>query len=213
MQNVIRAAFIWVISTVGAWADGEATGDFDYYVLALSWSPNWCAVEGDARGSEQCDPSRDLGWVVHGLWPQYEDGWPSYCRHNFRNPSRGLTDAQADIFGAGGAAWYQWKKHGTCAGLEPQDYFDTVRKAYGAVVRPPVLRKLEKSVRLPAKVIEEAFLQSNPTWQANMLTITCKSDRIQEARLCLTRDLEPRKCGRDVSRDCSHPRALFDPVR
>lgn len=213
MRKAVWATVIWGMSALGLWADGEATGDFDYYVLALSWSPNWCAVEGDARGSEQCDSARDLGWVVHGLWPQYEEGWPSYCRHNFRAPSRGVTRAQADIFGDGGAAWYQWKKHGTCAGLEPADYYDTVRRAYEAVERPEVLRKLENPVRLPAKVIEQAFLQANPDWQANMLTITCKGDRIQEARLCLTKDLEPRKCGRDVRRDCSQTRALLEPIR
>jgi len=195
-----------------AMADGEA-GDFDYYVLALSWSPTWCALEGDARDAEQCDEGKDYGWVMHGLWPQYEDGWPSFCRTTFRAPSRGETGAMADIMGSGGSAWHQWKKHGVCSGLSPQDYYRLARLAYDNVIRPPVLRKLDDPVRVPAKVIEEAFLQSNPDWQANMITITCKSDRIQEARLCLTRDLEPRKCGRDTIRDCSATRALLDPVR
>ena len=63
-----------------AHADGEPAGEFDYYVMALSWSPTWCALEGDRRGSPQCDMDADFGWVLHGLWPQYESGWPSYCR-------------------------------------------------------------------------------------------------------------------------------------
>ncbi|WP_432448716.1 ribonuclease T2 family protein [Aliiroseovarius marinus] len=213
MRKLVLGGMMWLLAATGLWADGEAAGDFDYYVLALSWSPNWCAIEGDARGSEQCGAERDLGWVVHGLWPQYEDGWPSYCRNSARPPSRGMTNAQADIFGAGGAAWYQWKKHGTCAGLEAEDYFALARLAYERVNRPEVLRKLKDPVRLPAKLIEEAFLQANPEWEPDMLTITCRGDRIQEARLCLTRDLEPRICARDVRRDCSATKALLDPVR
>lgn len=196
---------------LAARADGERAGDFDYYVLALSWSPNWCKLEGDARGAEQCE--EDLGWVLHGLWPQYERGWPSYCPTVERAPSRGLTGAQADLFGAGGAAWYQWKKHGVCSGLAAENYYRLAREAYGRVNRPEVLRKLQDPVKLPADVVEEAFLQANPGWSRDMVTITCKSGYIQEARVCFTRDLEPRPCGRDAVRDCTLSDALLEPVR
>ncbi len=155
--------------------------------------------------------------MLHGLWPQYERGWPSYCRSDFRAPSRGQTGgAMADIMGgSGGSAWHQWKKHGTCSGLSPEDFYALSRMAYGRVIRPPVLRKLTDPVRLPASVVEEAFLQSNPGGlEADMITITCRDGRIQEARICLTRDLDPRRCGgADVLRDCTMDRALLDPVR
>jgi ribonuclease T2 len=196
-----------------AFADGERAGDFDYYVLSLSWSPNWCALEGDAEDSPQCDPARDLGWVLHGLWPQYDDGWPSFCRTAERDPTRRETAAMADIMGTSGLAWYQWKKHGRCAGLPPEDYFALARDAYGRVNLPDVFMRLDRSVRLPASVVEEAFLEANPGWEADTVTITCRSDRIQEARVCLTKDLEPRTCGADVVRDCRMQDALFDPVR
>ena len=124
-----------------------------------------------------------------------------------------MTAAQADLFGSGGAAWYQWKKHGSCAGIEAGAYYDLVREAFGAVNRPEVLRKLTQPVRLPASVVEEAFLQANPDWHPDMLTITCKGDRIQEARLCLTKDLKPRTCARDVVRDCTAQRALLDSIK
>lgn len=196
-----------------AHAEGERAGDFDYYVLSLSWSPTWCAIEGEQRGSPQCEPSKEFGWVLHGLWPQFEDGWPSYCRTQKRNPSRSDTAAMADIMGTSGSAWHQWNKHGRCSGLSSDDYFALARKAYQQVTRPPVLRKLDKRLRLPAQVIEEAFLEVNPMLSADGLTITCKSGRIQEARICLTQDLEPRVCGEDVIRDCRMRDAVFDPIK
>ena len=191
----------------------HTAGDFDYYVMALSWSPNWCALEGDSRGSPQCDDNADFGWVLHGLWPQYENGWPADCRHAFRNPSRGDTSAQADLFGSSGSAWHQWNKHGSCSGLPPGDYYAFAREAYGRITRPAVLRNLDRSVTLPATLIEDAFIRDNPFLTRDQITITCRSGRIQEARICLTRDLEPRTCGADVIRDCSLDDALFDPVR
>lgn len=194
-------------------ADGEAPGDFDYYVLSLSWSPTWCALEGDARGSGQCGAGAGFGWVLHGLWPQYETGWPSFCAGTMRNPSRAQTEAMADVMGSSGAAWHQWKKHGRCTGLTADDYFALARLAYGRITRPDLLRRLGKAVKVPASVIEEAFLAENPDLDPDMLTITCKAGRIQEARLCLTRDLEPRRCGADVVHDCTLQGALLDPVR
>ncbi|WP_226782066.1 ribonuclease T2 [Oceaniglobus trochenteri] len=193
-------------------AEGERAGDFDYYVLSLSWSPTWCALEGDARGAPQCAASADNGWVLHGLWPQFHRGYPSYCRTTARDPSRAQTAGMADIMGDGGAAWYQWKKHGRCAGLSADDYFATARRAYDAVTRPAVLRRLERAVKLPASVIEEAFLEENPALSADGLTITCKAGRIQEARICLGKDLAPMPCGRDVIRDCTLTDALFAPI-
>ncbi|MZR13644.1 ribonuclease T [Maritimibacter sp. DP07] len=207
----MRALILLLCLTGMARADGERAGNFDYYVLALSWSPNWCKLEGDARGSPQCD--RDFGWVLHGLWPQYEDGWPAYCPTTERAPTRRMTAAQADLFGDGGAAWYQWRKHGVCSGLAPEAYYDLARDAYAAVERPEVLRKIDRTFSIPATVIEDAFLQANPGWTADMVTVTCTSGHIQEARICLTKELEPRPCAPDVRRDCRLDDALLEPVR
>jgi ribonuclease T2 len=52
-------------------------GQFDFYVLALSWSPGFC--ENSGSRSRQCDSGRGLGFVTHGLWPQNEQGYPSFC--------------------------------------------------------------------------------------------------------------------------------------
>ena len=194
-------------------AEGEQAGRFDYYVLSLSWTPSWCALEGDARSSPQCDAGQGLGFTLHGLWPQYEAGWPSFCPSAARAPSRTMTAAMADIMGSSGLAWHQWRKHGTCSGLEAGAYFALSRRAYEAVARPELLRRLDREVRLSAEVIEAAFLEVNPGLDPEMLTVTCRANRIQEVRICLTRDLAPRRCGTDVIRDCTSPDALFAPIR
>ncbi|MGV6849139.1 MAG: ribonuclease T2 family protein [Marinibacterium sp.] len=208
------AGFRWlaVLVLIAGIGGGPArASDFDYYVLALSWSPNWCAMEGDADAAPQCDG--DAGWLMHGLWPQYEQGWPSSCATSATPPSRRQTAAMADIMGSGGLAWYQWKKHGTCSGLAAEDYFALARLAYERVNRPAVLRKLDQPVRLPASVIEDAFLRDNPDLSADGLTVTCRDGYVQEVRICLTRDLTPRDCAPDSRRDCTLDRALFTPVR
>jgi len=209
----MRWLLIWLFSALPALADGERSGEFDYWVLSLSWSPNWCARTGDAQNSPQCNTRHDHGWILHGLWPQYHRGYPSFCPTVERPPSRTMTLAMADIMGTSGLAWHQWKKHGSCSGLSAPDYYALSRRAYEQVNRPPILRQIDREMRLPASVVEEAFLQANPDWRPEMLTITCEDGYIQEARLCLSRDLKPVPCGRDVIRDCTLRDALFEPVR
>jgi len=205
--------FVAAFSGGFAHADGESAGDFDYYVLSLSWSSNWCAMEGDARGEDQCRPGKNLTFTLHGLWPQYENRWPAYCRTTARDPSRRQSAAMADIMGSGGLAWYQWKKHGRCAGLSAEDYFATARKAYASVTIPPVFSKLTKTLNVPASVIEQAFLEKNPALKRDMVTVTCKAGLIQEVRVCLAKDLTPRRCGSDTIRDCTLPDATLEAVR
>lgn len=202
---------LMVLTLLGGAAKADTPGDFDYYVLSLSWSPNWCTLEGDARQAEQC--TRNLGWSLHGLWPQYESGWPDYCQTPKAPPSRRMTEGMADIMGSSGLAWHQWKKHGTCSGLSADDYYRLSRLAFEAVKRPAVLRRIDRQMQLPASVIEEAFQEANPNLSPDGITITCRDGHIQEARICLTRDLMPRTCGSDVIRDCTLDRAILTPVR
>ncbi len=212
-MRVLVLVLVGAIVGAAALAKGERSGAFDYYVLSLSWSPTWCAIEGDARQSPQCDDSADFGWVMHGLWPQYHRGWPSYCPTTQRDPSRGMTRDMADIMGTSGLAWHQWNKHGVCTGLSASDYYALSREAFGTINRPEIFRKLDTAVTLPASVVEDAFLEANPKLEPDMITITCKDGRINESRICLSKSLDPVPCGQDVVRDCAATDALFDPIR
>lgn len=201
MRSTI-AALILAVLTAGS----ARAGDFDYWLLALSWSPAWCATE--ARGpAEQCDPDRDLGFVLHGLWPQYEDGWPEHCTTAARDPSKRQTAAMADVMGSGGLAWHQWRKHGRCSGLAAKAYFDLARLAFTLTARPAL------APRMSAEAIEDAFLDANPGLAPGHLVVTCRDGMVREVRLCLTRDLAPRDCGRDVERaSCRARGALAIPA-
>jgi len=212
-MHILFAAILALIVPTAhvAHAEGERAGVFDYFVVSLSWSPNWCALEGNARNSPQCEESH--GWILHGLWPQFHRGYPSFCQTNERAPSRRMTSEMVDIMGTSGLAWHQWKKHGSCTGLSAQGYYALSRKAYGAIVRPAIFRKLDRSVKLPASVVEEAFLKANPAMEKDGITITCRNSHIQEARICLSRALTPVPCGQDVVRDCKMKDAVFEPLR
>lgn len=194
-------------------AEGERAGDFDYYVASLSWSATWCALEGDMRRDPQCAAGRGIDFVLHGLWPQHEEGWPSYCRTGERDPSRGETAAVADVFGGAGAAFYQWKKHGRCSGLPAQDYFALARRVRAGVQVPEVLTRIDRQLEVPARVIEEAFTEANPDLSPAMVTVTCQAGLIDEVRICLTKDLTPRPCAPDAARDCRATDAVILPVR
>ena len=181
----------------GAGVGGEPP--FDYYVLALSWSPSFCEGRPD---SDQC--GKGLRFVTHGLWPQYERGYPQNCFTDAnRRVSGGLLRAYQDLAPSRGLLAHQWRKHGSCTGLSAEEYFRTARRARARVAIPAALAGASKSVRIDPRVVETAFMQANPGLDRDEVTITCKRGDLAEVRVCLPRDLEPRRCGPDVIRDCS----------
>ncbi|MDO5640896.1 MAG: ribonuclease T2 [Paracoccus sp. (in: a-proteobacteria)] len=206
------AALIAIGLTAPARAQHRA-GVFDYYVLALSWSPNWCAQSPDRRDSSQCDIGRKTAFNLHGLWPQYERGWPSHCRTAERDPSRRESQAMADIMGSGGLAWYQWQKHGRCTGLSAAGYYALSRAALARVTLPDYFTGLDRDITIPPALIEQAFIERNPGLSADAITVTCRSEALQEIRICLTKDLEFRDCAPDTRRDCARPSVLMEKPR
>ena len=115
--------------------------------------------------------------------------------------------------GTAGLAFYQWKKHGRCAGVSATQYYALSRRAYEQITRPAIFRQINAPVHLAASDVEKAFLKANPGLHPDMITITCRKGYIQEARICLGKSLDPVLCGRDVIQDCKLENAQFDPVR
>lgn len=187
-----------------------STANFDFYVLALSWSPSYCADNGnrsDAR--QQCGIGRNYGFVVHGLWPQFERGFPENCRHDQANDQvpRDLVSSLSDIMPAAGLMRYQWRKHGTCAGISQRDYFTTMRNAYQAITIPPALRAVSSPRSVDPQLVEKAFIAANPGLPADAIAVTCNRRRLQEVRICMDKDLKFRSCG-EVDRNSCRSRSV-----
>jgi ribonuclease T2 len=170
-------------------ARGAPAGAFDFYVLALSWSPGFCQVS--ARGSErrQCEPGNGTGFVVHGLWPQSEHGYPTFCEPSGRFAPRAAVDETAGLFPDPDLARYEWRKHGTCSGLSPSAYFGLVRRARERIRIPAALDHPVADSKVMPMEIERTFADANPGLRPTMMAISCGRRVFQEIRICLDKDL------------------------
>jgi ribonuclease T2 len=214
MRKGCLGLLMGAVMGVGATLPDRAAA-FDYYVLAVSWTPGWCTVEGDARDDDRCDAGAGLGWMLHGLWPQYaEGGWPEYCTTNERDATRAQTAAMIDIMGSAGLAWHQWRKHGRCAGMSAARYFETSRAAFEALRLPRDLRAFDRRMQLDPDNLAAAFARAMPGASPESVAVLCRGEVIREVRICLTRTLEPRRCADDVAeRACDRDSATLMPVR
>lgn len=187
-----RAALALCLIAAGANAQEIGKpGDFDFYVLALSWSPTWCATAPEAASSEQCDGGH--GFILHGLWPQYERGYPEFCEAAERPSRRDMAVAQ-DISPDPGLLAHMWRKHGSCSGLSPHDYFAEARDAFDAIRMPPEFANPEADTRLSAYDVENAFIAENSGLERDAIAVSCGDGLVEEVRICLTRDLAFRSC-------------------
>ncbi|MCB8821586.1 ribonuclease T2 [Microvirga rosea] len=193
----------WRLAVAGAWlftafpataqpmqeARGAPTGAFDFYVLALSWSPGFCEV--GARGSErkQCEDGNGLGFVIHGLWPQSDRGYPTFCEPQGRFVPRAVIDQIDGLYPDSNLARYQWRKHGTCSGVSPSEYFALVRKARDRVQIPDGLKGPQAETHVMPIEIERAFANANPGLRPEMMSVSCGRRVFQEIRICLDKDL------------------------
>jgi len=187
---ILRAAFAaFLLAIAPALADGRA-GDFDFYILSLSWLPTYCADDDDPDPS-QCRVA-DRGFSVHGLWPQYERGYPEFCPSS---QARWLADETVamirHVMPSAGLARYQWRKHGMCSGLDEADYFALLVAAAESVAIPGALTGGQ---RLFPDKIEAAFVGANPGLSSDGMSVQCRGGRFTEIRICMTKDLAFRAC-------------------
>jgi len=181
----LLAAFLLVAAPALA---GGKPGVFDFYVLSLSWSPTYCSTNSRPDPAE-CDTPR--GFIVHGLWPQYETGYPSDCPSNMaRRVSQATVDGLSDIMPGGGLVNHEWQKHGVCSGLNQSTYFATLRRAFETVALPTSLA----GHTLAPREIEQAFIAANPRMVATGIAVQCNRGLMQEVRICLTKTLAFRRC-------------------
>ncbi len=187
-------------------------GQFDFYVLSLSWSPGFCETTGAEKHRKQCDPGSGLGFVVHGLWPQYESGFPSDCGPAGRSPSRNALQSAEGVYPDINLARYEWRRHGTCSGKSPSDYFADVRRARDAVEIPPPFRSASDRQTWTPVDIERAFIASNPNLKPDMMAVSCRRGVLEAVRFCLTKDLREFRSCPEVSGSSCRTRELRVPA-
>jgi ribonuclease T2 len=189
-------------------------GQFDFYVLSLSWSPSFCAAAADSNryGGRQCG-ARPFSFVVHGLWPQYERGFPEYCQDPSPRLYHGIVSSMLDLMPAPRLIYNEWDKHGTCSGLSAQSYFDTIRKARAAVNIPPEYGDLKEPLTVTPNAVENAFIKANPGLTTSGIAVECSRNRMSEVRLCLSKDLKFRDCPEVARRSCRRDQLVMPPVR
>ena len=194
----------------------NAPGEFDFYVLSLSWSPSFCEAASErgnsGRSQIQC-AGRPFSFVVHGLWPQYERGFPEYCQRPSPRLARNIMNSMLDLMPAPGLIFSEWDKHGTCSGLGERAYFETIRKARAGVKIPEEFLQLSEPKTIAPGEIEEAFIKANPGLSSSAISVTCDSRRLSEVRLCLSKDLQFRSCEEIDRRACRRDEVLMPPIR
>jgi ribonuclease T2 len=191
-------------------------GEFDFYVLSLSWSPSFCEEASErgnsGRSQAQCG-GRPFSFVVHGLWPQYEHGFPDYCERPSPRLDRNIMTSMLDLMPAPGLIFNEWDKHGTCSGLGPRAYFETIRKARSAVKIPPEFLELSDPKTVSPSEVEEAFIKVNPGLSDTAISVTCNRTRLSEVRICMSKDLQFRACEELAHRGCRRDQVTMPPVR
>jgi ribonuclease T2 len=187
----------------------SANSNFDFYVLALSWSPTYCLSDGaNNRGGSQCRLGANYGFVVHGLWPQYEQGFPRSCPTDQSGPSSGLISGMQDIMPSRRLVEIAWQRHGTCSGLSAPIYFETLRRAYSKIKIPNAAQNQQS-----AGEIEASFVAQNQGLNRRQLAVTQNNGRISEVRICLTKSLEFRDCPEIDRRGVNDNQNLIIPAR
>ena len=208
----LLVSFPAVFTPASAQQYGEP-GQFDFYVLALSWSPSYCESAGNRADPAQCRVQKPLGFIVHGLWPQYDRGFPSDCAYNPPRVSDHTIREISDVIPSRSLVIHQWRKHGTCSGLSPEQYFDLTRKAFEKIKIPPLFVESTRWQSVSPPEIENAFRVANPGLQGDMLSVTCDRRNLREVRICLTKDLQFRACPQVDRQSCRSPRISLPPIR
>ena len=192
-------------------------GQFDFYVLSLSWSPSFCDAATErsperAARDQQCG-ERPFSFVVHGLWPQYEKGFPEFCQNPAPRLDRNIVSSMLDMMPSPRLIFHEWDRHGVCAGLPARGYFDTVRKARATVKIPPAYLDLAEPKTVSPSEVEEAFVAANPGLTREAIAIGCDSKRLNEVRICLSKDLKFRNCAEVDGRSCRRDQVVMPRVR
>jgi ribonuclease T2 len=223
LRIVISVGFLTIAALAGISSASaqdrrqNAPGEFDFYVLSLSWSPSFCEAASErsngGRSQQMQCGGRPYAFVVHGLWPQYDRGFPNYCQRPSPRLDRNIMSSMLDLMPAPGLIFNEWDKHGTCSGLGARGYFETVRKARAGIKIPAEFLELQDARTIAPDAIEDAFIKVNPGLSNSAIAVTCDRNRLSEVRICLSKDLQFRACEEIDRRACRRDQVVMPPMR
>jgi len=205
MKRPLAALLLGAALLLQGWltaARAEAPA-FDYYVLSLSWSPQYCAGGGGRQGVPQCAGERRYGFVLHGLWPQYAGGgWPEFCVRPAAPLSAAIVAKMLPIQPAEGLIRHEWARHGTCSGLDAGRYFEAASRAYRSIAIPEAYREPGRYLTTTPARLAADFAAANPGLEPDAVTAVCAKQYLEEIRVCLGKDLKPARCGAGLRSRC-----------
>jgi len=202
---------IFVLATAQVRRQNEP-GKFDYYILSLSWSPSFCETARGSTRQQQCG-KRPYSFVVHGLWPQYDKGFPEFCQVPAPRLDHNMVSSMLDLMPARALIFHEWNSHGTCSGLSAREYFNTVREARAAVKIPPEYLNPVIPLNVSVSEVIDAFAKANEGLTRSAISIDCNRARLREVRICLSRELHFRDCSESNRRSCRSEKLIMPPVR
>ncbi len=213
------AALLVLIATPGFAQDRRQNepGQFDFYVLSLSWSPSFCdavterSADSAARQPECGD--KPYAFIVRGLWPQYEKGFPEFCQNPAPRLDRNVVSSMIDLMPSPRLIFREWDRHGVCSGLPARAYFETMRKAHAVVKIPDDYLDLKQPRTVTPAEVEDAFIAANPGLTHDAIAVGCDAKRLNEVRICLSKDLKFRDCAEVDQRACRRDTVLMPRVR
>jgi ribonuclease T2 len=183
---------------------------FDYYLLTLSWAPEFCASNPSARTSDECNPNKHMGLVVHGLWPQYDNGqWPQDCAST-PPVSSATVNHMMPIMPGSSLIQHEWAKHGTCSGLSMDQYFTAIEKFYNGLKVPDDFKSPSSSATTGPSDIEQKFATANQA-PAEAFRVSCPQNAFSAVEICLTKDFQYLACPSTV-RECHGSQINVPPV-
>jgi ribonuclease T2 len=194
----------------------NASGDFDFYVLALTWSPNFCAGPG-GKDPEECGPGKNPGFVLHGLWPQYQKGFPQNCS-SVPFPSQ-LKREFPGLFPNDRLYAHEWRRHGTCSGLSPREYLALTRKIKEAAPLPPCYRQITAPIRTTVTALKKEFKMADAGLRDDGVAVFCSGSGrfLKEVFLCYDRQGKQAACSPEITsksaRSCGRADFLIRPGR
>ena len=209
---------VYLLLAAGAHAQSDrrrpsSSAEFSYYLLALSYAPDFCDQPQGDKDFRECGAGRRVGFVVHGLWPQGETSrGPERCGP--ASPvSRAIVQVTLNYIPTDSLIQYEWATHGTCTGLSAADYFAALRKARDSIKLPADLNQPSHTMALSPAGIESKIAAANPGFPRAAFRVSCYRDgELQEVRVCLGKDLSPRACG-PTAGECTAAKVTLLPVR